>query len=74
MPIPLFAFEFFSLIWLVNFNFSSRYTLKYFWKELQTTGILLKVAGGWTPFWVLRKNIISQARLDLSGLKAIFHW
>ena len=34
--IPSFAFENFSLIWLVKFRFSSRYTLKCFWQGLQT--------------------------------------
>lgn len=44
IPTLLFAFEFFSLIWL-TFSFLSRHTPKCFWQEVRTTGILLKITG-----------------------------
>ena len=73
IPIPLFAFKIFELIWPWKFNFSSTYQPRCFWHAVRATGAILKAIDGWHTLTVFLKNITSCACFESSGLKFIFH-
>ena len=73
IPIPLFTFEIFTLIWWWKFNFSSRYKPRCFWYGVWATGIVLKVVVGRFILLVFLEKITSCACLGKSELKTIFH-